>query len=233
MRYSLGTYSRYSLGTGWGVATPIPPPGPVPRLARGSLGDWLVRCHSPIAGRWCSMSTDIAQPTRQAISAQTRSRPGRVTGRLKTAIDLVVQEGLDPYEAAAKVGMHARSMRLALNRRHVLTYLRQAREVLRATASAQNIHYAIAMRAGSTNEMARLGAMKFIEGDDAEIQQRRGSISSPGLVIQIVQSPVQKPVIDARPELVEPAPVEPPRNVWVNGVDEPVDGAPIFKPPRW
>jgi hypothetical protein len=187
-----------------------------------------VRCYRPPRRRIVrDMNTGIAPPSHQAISAQTRSRPGRVTGRLKLAIDAVVEEGLDPYEAAAKVGMHARSMRLALNRRHVLAYLRQQREVLRQTASAQNIHHAIAMRAGSTNEMAKLGAMKFIEAIEDEVQ-RRGHVPAltPGLVIQIVNNsaPSREPekMINITP------------SVPVDAADDAIaDDAPIFRPRPW
>jgi hypothetical protein len=181
------------------------------------------------------MSTDIAQPQPRAPRGSPigRSDRGKVTGRLKTALELVVNEGLDPYEAATKVGLHRRTMRLALNKRHVLTHLRAAREVLRTTASAQNIHYAIAMRAGSTNEMARLGAMKFIEGNDEETQQRRGSISSPGLVIQIVQSPVPRVPVTTEPIVdLKPAPVPASRQLFVPGRDEPInEDATVFRSP--
>ena len=137
------------------------------------------------------MTTDLtaSPPTRQALAARDRSLPGKIGGRLKTALDLVVGEGLDPYEAAAKVGMHARSMRLALNKRHVLAYLRHAREVLRTTASAQNIHYAIKMRAESPNEMARLGAMKFIDNEEEHQRLSGGRQMMPGLQIVVMNAP--------------------------------------------
>jgi hypothetical protein len=178
------------------------------------------------------MSTDIAQPQPRAPRGSPigRSDRGKVTGKLKAALDLVVNDGLDPYEAAQKLGMHARSMRLALNKRHVLTYLRQAREVLRTTASAQNIHYAIEMRAGSTNEMARLGAMKFIEGNDEETQRRAGITTVPGLVIQIVNAPAPREHVTTVDVLPEPAPAS--RQLFVPGRDEPIDeDATVFRSP--
>ena len=195
------------------------------------------RCVSPSCrqAHHRRMTTDIAQPSRHVLAARDRSLPGKISGRLKIALDLVVDQGLDPYEAAAKVGMHARSMRLALNKRHVLTYLRNAREVLRTTASAQNIHYAIKMRAESPNEMARLGAMKFIDNEE-EHQRLSGSRQmSPGFVIVVQNAPAHMqqsaaPVtIDASresepveaAEFVIAAPVEP--------EPEPSD-TPIFRP---
>ncbi len=131
------------------------------------------------------------QPRPPANGARDRSERQRVTGKLRDALDLVVNEGLDPYEAAQKLGMHARSMRLALNKRHVLTYLRGAREVFRLQASAQNIHHAVELRANAKNEMARLGAMKFIEGVEDTQQSAAARQQAPGFIVQVV---VQAPV---------------------------------------
>jgi hypothetical protein len=142
-----------------------------------------------------------------------RSDRGQITGRLKLALDLVVNEGLEPYEAAVKVGYHPRSMRLALNKRHVLTYLRRAREVLRKTASAQNIHFAIQMRARSSNAMARLGAMKFIEQDDEAEARSTAGPSAAGFVILLPAGfqPSPPEPIDVTPTVqpAEPAPAAP------------------------
>lgn len=136
--------------------------------------------------------TEQPQPSRRQLAAQTRSDRGRVTRKLKDCLDLVVFEGLDPYEAAAKLGMTARAMRLALNRRPVVAYLRAQREVFRTTASAQNIHRAIKLRDTSGNAMAQLGAMKFIEGIDDERQSAASRMQSPGFVI-VVQAQAAAP----------------------------------------
>jgi len=63
--------------------------------------------------------------------------------------------------------------------------------MLHAYVSAQNIHHARRMRNESTNEMAKLGAMRFIDGMAADNAGRSGtSHTMPGLVIQIVSQPV-------------------------------------------
>jgi hypothetical protein len=176
------------------------------------------------------MSIDLPQPQLRSRASPGspigRSDRGTVTGKLKAVLDLVVDEGLDPYAAAAKLGYHARSMRMALNKRHVLAYLRTAREVLRQAASAQNIHFAVEMRANSTNEMAKLGAMKFIEQIEDEAL-RRGHVPAltPGLVIQIVNSgaPSREPekMINITP------------SVPVDAADDTTTSAPIFRPRPW
>ena len=110
---------------------------------------------------------------------------------------MVVNEGADPYEAGRSVGMHARSIRQSLAKAHVLSYLRRARQVLRETARAQNIHHQIKMRAESPNEMARLGAMKLLEQDDDRGDARSHVPVMPGLVVVIASSgaPLPKPPI--------------------------------------
>lgn len=131
------------------------------------------------------MSLDHALVTRQATVGGTHKR---ISGKLNAALELVVNEGLDPIEAARTVNLNVHSMRLALQRRHVLAHLRHLREVLRATASAQNIHHAIKMRAESENAMAKLGAMKFIEGVDDAQQSAAARVQQPGFVIIIGNS---------------------------------------------
>jgi hypothetical protein len=145
------------------------------------------RNHQP-AGTIATMTTSNV-PTYQSLAARSRSAPGKVSGKLKLVLDRVVNEGADPYEAARAVGMHARSVRKALAKGHVLAYLRAARQVLRETARAQNIHHMIAMRAESSNEMARLGAMKLIEQEDGRSDAAGGVPTQPGLIICITGMP--------------------------------------------
>jgi len=173
-----------------------------------------------------STSTAVATP-HQAVSVKYRSAPGRVTGRLKEALDLVVNEGTDPYEAAAKVGLHARSMRLALARKHVLAYLRAQREVLRQRASAQNIFHAVKMRESSTNEMAKLGAMKFIEAIEETPRLGAGQPSVPGLCVVIVGA--QPAPLAAEPVALDVTPVRPAIDVQ----EELAEASPSALPAPW
>jgi hypothetical protein len=127
---------------------------------------------------------------------------------LKVALDLVVNEGLNPLEAAAKVGLHARTMYLALQKPFVLAYLRHARHVLREQARAQNIHHMIEMRSSSPNEMCKLGAMKLIEQDDEPALRSAAHAVAPGLVINVIapSGPMPRPpTLDLTP-VPEPDP---------------------------
>jgi hypothetical protein len=146
------------------------------------------------------MGTDIAKRTYQAVAAKTRAKPLTVSGKLKTVLDRVVNEGADPYEAGRAVGMHARSIRKALAKGHVLAYLRAARHVLREQARAQNIFHMIEMRRSSTNEMAKIAAMKLIEANDDAAGRDDHAGSTPGLVIHVIHgTPSRPPTIDVTP----------------------------------
>jgi len=59
-------------------------------------------------------STETSQPTRQQLAAQGRSAPGKVTGRLKIALDAMVWRGMKRAEAAALAGLKEQSLYVAL-----------------------------------------------------------------------------------------------------------------------
>lgn len=155
----------------------------------------------------------------------------RVVGKLKTALDLMVwgdKDGIPlDYDVAARTAnLTVRSMRRALERPHVRAYLRGQRDVFRASISSRVIFRLDELSRQNVNMNAAVGASRAIlQLEDEEVQQRRGSVSSPGLVIQIVSSPVPRvpvtagPIVDVTP--ATPAPAEP-RELWINGQDEPV-----------
>src|SRR6202035_2184841 len=69
-----------------------------------------------------SNTLPTAFPTRQAAAIEGRSRRGAVTGKLKTALDIMVWEGLKRVDAAAKAGLADSSLRAALRKPHVLQH---------------------------------------------------------------------------------------------------------------
>jgi hypothetical protein len=79
------------------------------------------------------------QPLTPTNSAERRAnRP--ITGRVKLALDAMVYEGKRFDEAAIQAGLTVKSMRLALERANALKYLREQKQVFRASISAQNVH---------------------------------------------------------------------------------------------
>ena len=129
----------------------------------------------------------IIPRARQPIIAP--SKPGKVTGRLKQAIDLMVWDALTDNEAAIRTGITVGALRISLQRPHVRAYLRQQREVFLAKEGPANINALISVRDG-TNEMARVSAVRALEQMSEETQVgARPSVSLPGLTIQIVNAP--------------------------------------------
>jgi hypothetical protein len=148
----------------------------------------------------------ISQPSRQAIAGKTASKPGRVTGKLQVACKAIAWEGQELDQAAKTAGLTTRALRLALERRHVIAFLKEQREVFRAYVSAQNIHHAKELRDKTGNAMAKLGAMKYIDQiADAE-HGVSGRSSSPGVTIIIGQAPsvtAQQHRIEANPLTIQ------------------------------
>jgi hypothetical protein len=138
-------------------------------------------------------SIETVQPSRQAIQAQTASKPMRVTGKLAEAIDLMIEEGLLWDKAALQAGLTVRSMRLAMQRPHVIAYLKRRRDVFRTSACAANIHRLVEMRDQDDNKMASVTAIKVMEqiGNQQGFEGIGQSVR-PGVVIQILtQAPVR------------------------------------------
>jgi hypothetical protein len=193
------------------------------------------------------MSTDIAAPSHQAISARTRSRPERVTGKLAQAFDRMIELGEPWDEAARSVGLTARSMRKALAKPHVIRFLKERRQVFREAASARNILRLCELRDQDTNMMAATKAVQILEqlGDEDVYGGARGGIvTQPGLIIQIIAAdapatPREPAVIDVTPAPVVPADDEPEdaapaarRQIFVRGRAEPIDeSSTIFRHP--
>ena len=101
--------------------------------------------------------------TRQAIAAQDRALPGKVTGRLKRAIIEMVWSGARRADAAHTAGMTDHSLRAALKKPHVIRYYRSELDVLRESERARNVSALVDVRDGSSNAMARVNAARALE----------------------------------------------------------------------
>jgi hypothetical protein len=107
-------------------------------------------------------------PATKSVSVPDASgKERRISGKLKVACDAMVWEGTPWQEAAAAANMQVRSMRKALEKPHVKSYLRQQRRDFAAAASATNLHRALQIRDQDSNPMAALHAAKAIENDFA------------------------------------------------------------------
>jgi hypothetical protein len=125
----------------------------------------------------------------QAIAAQDRSAPGKVTGKLKRALDAMIWQGLNRAEAANQAGMAEHSLYVALTRPHVKAYYRQQLDVLRTSERARNIHTLAEVRDQKSNQMARVQAVKALEqlADDESTARTAAYRFAPGVVIVVAQ----------------------------------------------
>jgi hypothetical protein len=148
-------------------------------------------------------------PTRQAAAIPGRSRRGAVTGKLKTALDLMVWDNLKRKDAAEKAGLADSSLRFAMRKPHVMAHYNAELNALRLSLRARNLHRLDTIADGSKNDMAKVGAIKVLEqiADVAQQNSGLGSPQSPGVCI-IIQA-VAPRLADISPQMItiEPAPV--------------------------
>jgi hypothetical protein len=104
-----------------------------------------------------------AEPTPQAIAAQDRSEPRRVTGKLKAAIDRLVWFGDKRADAATAAGMTDHGLRSALRKPHVLGYLRNELALLREGERPRSIHRLAELRDQDDNRAAAVKAIQVLE----------------------------------------------------------------------
>lgn len=123
-----------------------------------------------------------------ARASTKQSRSIRVTGKLKAAIDAMVWDGLPRKQAAAKAGMTEHGLYKALRKPPVKAVYLSELEVLRTSERARNIHALVDVR-DSTNQMARVQAVKALEQLSDEQQANAQRVQTPGLVIQINMQP--------------------------------------------
>ena len=129
--------------------------------------------------------SETTSPTRQALAIEGRSARGRVTGKLRRAIEAMVWGASCRAEAAAAAGLKDHSVREALRKPHVKAFYRGQLDVLRTSERARNIHALVRVRDSDRNPMAVVAAVKALEQlrDDGP----GGSTQpiAPGLVVLI------------------------------------------------
>jgi hypothetical protein len=140
-----------------------------------------------------------AEPTRQAIEAKGRTAPGRVTGKLKIAIERLVWFGDRRADAATAAGLTDHGLRSALRKPHVLGYLRSELALLREGERPRNVHRLAALRDQDENRNAAVAAIKVLEQltDDPRSAVNISLTIRAGYVIDL--SPDTRPAIDITP----------------------------------
>jgi hypothetical protein len=114
----------------------------------------------------------------------------RISQKLRDAIDLMVFDGVTYDAAALKVGLTVRNMRMALERPHVLKYLRAQKQAMREAACAANVLRLPeeASRAGSTAQNAGI----VIQIVNAPPPRERGGVT---IDVEPKRDPLPRPLV--------------------------------------
>ena len=180
------------------------------------------------------MTNDVTTKPDQNVSTPPGKQAGKspkngIRGRLKAALDDMVWNGTKWDEAARKANLTVRSMRMSMQKAHVLRYIRAQRGVLLAQSSAQTFHRLSELRDQDENRNAAVAAARTLEAmtNEAFGGQPALSISSrgaagyvidlsepvrPGLQIVLVEREKaapperaardEKPIIDITPNAI-------------------------------
>jgi hypothetical protein len=116
--------------------------------------------------------------------ARNKTPPLRITKRMRDAIDVMVERGLNYQTAAAETGLSTRHMRLQLSKPHVIAYYKAQCQVFRASTTARNLHRLCEIR-DADNNMPAVNAIKALELINDE-QTNTKQTTSPGVTIRIV-----------------------------------------------
>jgi hypothetical protein len=151
------------------------------------------------------MSSAIAaiptdKPSQLPAIAPKEAKQLRISGKVRTAIEAMVWQGLKRSDAAEVAGLKDNSLYVAFMKPDVKAYYAQQCEVLRTSGRARRIHRLEAMLEQSDNKAAVINAALALESIGTDQATANAAQSArPGVVVQIL---MQAPV-DAR--LTQPA----------------------------
>lgn len=127
------------------------------------------------------------EPGQTAPSHVGRSQPGRVQGKVKAAVLSMAWEGLTFAQAARKANLSAYAMRLALERPNVQAYLRQQRQVFRASLTDRATFRMLELSEQDENKAAAVTATRALMCEDDQSVNGAAAQRVPGLQIVIMQ----------------------------------------------
>ena len=135
------------------------------------------------------MPNELAPFADNSRLARNKTPAPRVTKRIREAIDVMVERGLDYQHAAAEAGLTTRHLRFQLSKPHVAAYYREQCHVFRASTTARNIHRLCQIRDADDN-MPAVNAIKALELLGDEQTNNKQTNASPGVTINIVHGSV-------------------------------------------
>jgi hypothetical protein len=120
---------------------------------------------------------------------RNKQQPLRITKRVKDAINAMVVDKQRWDDAARSVGLTARHMRLALEKPHVIQYLRKQLDVSRGARIVSNFHRLCEI-ADADNNMPAVQAIRTLEQISDEPTNKTQQPSA-GVTIRIVNVATQ------------------------------------------
>lgn len=124
----------------------------------------------------------------------------RITKQIRAAIEQMVWHGLKRADAAKAAGLKDNSLYVALRRPDVKAHYLAELDVLRTSERARNIHTLAEVRDQTSNQMARVQAVKALEQiDEQAAESGNRSNALPGLQIVVVTNGAQAPMVDVTP----------------------------------
>lgn len=150
------------------------------------------------------ITTPSGPPTAARPTIPTKDGNKRIGVKLKCALDLMVYgnnqgEPVQWNEAAKTVGLSLNAMRKALEKTHVLRYLKEQKQVFRSSVSAANILVARQIRDEGKNDNARIKAIEYLDEISTKNPHEMGvgRTVQPGVTVVVnVQSSGSSPVDD-------------------------------------
>lgn len=103
-------------------------------------------------------------------------RKGRLTAKVRTAIEEIVLRGRNRADAAQIAGMAEDSLYRAMRRPETLAYRTLLLEVLRSGASARTLAKIESLMDCSTSEHVKLQAAQWLAGIDGIVPVQRGEV---------------------------------------------------------
>lgn len=163
-----------------------------------------VRClykpHLAILQAMALASLATKPPADRSEAARERSARGKVTGRLKVALDEMIWKGTKRADAATAAKISEHSLYVALQKPHVKAYYLAQLEVLRLSERSRSLFRLTELRDQDDNKMVAFNAAKELAGGSADEQSGAQRQAMPGLVV--VVNTVQRSVATSQPPLI-------------------------------
>lgn len=136
-------------------------------------------------------------PPVAASGSRAPERKRRIPQAVRDACLMMIEEAADFITAANAKGLRPDTMRRWLHRPEVISFLRRERAAFRQAVCSANEKVLAQIRdKADGNAIARVNAIRVLEGMDADDSTRRGGDAvMPGITIQLIQAPIPTPQV--------------------------------------